>query len=74
MIKWRKASRSDNTGANCVELGWRKASSSGNSGANCVELSAHLVRDSKNASGPRLRGDVRALITWVKSGMIVVRG
>jgi Domain of unknown function (DUF397) len=53
---------------------WRKASSSGNSGANCVELSEHLVRDSKNPSGPHLRGDVRALITGVKAGMIVIPG
>ena len=62
--RWRKASRSSNTGANCVELAalttaeWRKASRSGNSGANCVELAstpgACAVRDSKNASGPLL--------------------
>ena len=74
MIKWRKASRSSNTGDNCVEVGWRKASSSDNAGGNCVELSEHLVRDSKNPSGPHLRGDVGALITSVKLGMITVRG
>lgn len=73
MIKWRKASRSGNSGGNCVELGWRKASRSGNSGANCVELSPHLVRDSKNPSGPHLQADVPALVFWVK-GMIGVSG
>ena len=74
MIQWRKASRSDNAGGNCVEIGWRRSTRSGNSGANCVELSEHLVRDSKNPSGPHLRGDVGALITSVKLGMITVRG
>lgn len=74
MIKWRKASRSNNTGGNCVEVGWRVSSRSGNSGANCVELSEYLVRDSKNPSGPHLRGDVRAFITCIKTGMIAARG
>lgn len=49
---------------------WRKASRSSNTGDNCVELSAHLVRDSKNPSGPHLRADVPTLISCVKSGMI----
>lgn len=39
-LRWRKSSRSDNTGANCVEV----------AGA----LPGFAVRDSKNASGPHL--------------------
>ena len=48
---------------------WRKAPQSVNS-QNCVELrdSLDAVRDSKNAAGPILRGDVRALVRVVRSG------
>jgi hypothetical protein len=57
-LRWRKASRSGNSGANCVEVAWRKASHSDNTGANCVEvvgdLSGWAVRDSKNTAGPVL--------------------
>jgi hypothetical protein len=57
-----EASRSNNTGANCVEVAsnpaWRKASRSGNTGGNCVEVAGDLtgwaVRDSKNSAGPVL--------------------
>lgn len=38
--RWRKASRSSNTGANCVEV--------------AGDLSGWAVRDSKNAAGPVL--------------------
>ncbi len=53
---------------------WRKSSRSGNGGGNCVELSAHLVRDSKNPSGPHLLADVPSLLAAVKAGMIGVPG
>ena len=56
MIKWRKASRSDNTGGNCIEL------------------SQHLVRDSKNPSGPHLHADVPSLIAAVKDRRLGLMG
>lgn len=47
---------------------WRKSSRS-QAVQNCVELSNSLsdVRDSKNATGPTLRGDVPALLRAVKA-------
>lgn len=39
-LRWRKASRSDNTGGNCVEV--------------AKFAPGHAVRDSKNTSGPVL--------------------
>lgn len=50
---------------------WRKSSLSGGDGqSSCVELAGTLalVRDSKNAEGPALRGDVAALVAAVKTG------
>lgn len=50
-------------------LRWRKASRSSGQGGNCVELAyAGAVRDSKNATGPILRVDLRGLLTSVKAG------
>ncbi|MGQ0838049.1 DUF397 domain-containing protein [Actinokineospora sp.] len=48
---------------------WRKSSRSQN-GPNCVELSNTLndLRDSKNATGPTLRGSVPALLREIKHG------
>lgn len=48
---------------------WRKASRSQND-ANCVELCSTLdrVRDSKNVTGPVLRGDARALTRVIQAG------
>lgn len=48
---------------------WRKARQSVDT-QNCVELCDTLdrVRDSKNAAGPVLRGDVRALLRTVQTG------
>jgi hypothetical protein len=48
---------------------WRKSSRS-QSGATCVELSNTLaeVRDSKNARGPVLRGNIATLVRAVKNG------
>ncbi|MGQ0838048.1 DUF397 domain-containing protein [Actinokineospora sp.] len=48
---------------------WRKSSRSQN-GQNCVELSNTLndLRDSKNATGPILRGSVPALLREIKHG------
>jgi len=43
-LRWRKASRSDNTGANCVEV--------------AANLPGWAVRDSKNRCGPMLRFDL----------------
>jgi hypothetical protein len=57
---WRKSSHSGGTGGtDCLEVNWRKSSYSGGSGSSdCVEVafvaSEVGVRDSKNASGPRL--------------------
>ncbi|MGQ0841014.1 DUF397 domain-containing protein [Actinokineospora sp.] len=48
---------------------WRKSSRSQN-GADCVELSNTLrdLRDSKNATGPVLRGNVLAMVHEIKHG------
>ncbi|HEX3783616.1 MAG TPA: DUF397 domain-containing protein [Pseudonocardiaceae bacterium] len=48
---------------------WRKSSYS-NTGTTCVELAGDLdfIRDSKNPTGPRLQGDLTALVTEIKSG------
>jgi hypothetical protein len=57
---WRKSSYSGGGGAtDCVEINWHKSSHSGGSTASgCIEVafvaSEVGVRDSKNASGPRL--------------------
>jgi hypothetical protein len=57
---WRKSSYSGAGGAtDCVEVNWHKSSHSGGGGAtDCVEVAFVAgeigVRDSKNASGPRL--------------------
>jgi Domain of unknown function (DUF397) len=41
-LKWRKSSRSTDTGGQCVELAavpaWRKSSRSGDTGGSCVEV------------------------------------
>lgn len=48
---------------------WRKSSRSENDGT-CVELRNTLdaIRDSKNTTGPTLRGDVRELNRAVRDG------
>jgi hypothetical protein len=50
---------------------WRKARRSQNS-QNCVELRGTLdaVRDSKNAAGPALHGNMRGLIHAVRAGRL----
>jgi hypothetical protein len=50
---------------------WRKSSRSSGQDT-CVELAGTLnaVRDSKNVDGPELRGNVAALVAWVKAGQI----
>lgn len=59
-LAWFKSSHSGNEpGSACVEVAWFKSSYSGNEpGSDCVEVAAApeavLVRDSKNAQGPRL--------------------
>lgn len=49
------------------DMRWRKASRSGQDG-NCVEIGHTLdaVRDSKNAAGPTLAVDGRAMVEWAK--------
>jgi len=58
-ITWRKSSRSQGAGSNCVEVGavpWRKSSRSQGASANCVEAGPVggrvAVRDSKDLQGP----------------------
>src|SRR5882757_942896 len=56
---WRKSSYSGSGNTDCVEVNWHKNSHSGASGSSdCVEVAYVAsnvgVRDSKNASGPRL--------------------
>lgn len=57
-MEWRKSTFSP-PGLDCVEVAWRKSSAS-ELGENCVEVACRaggaetLVRDSKNATGPRL--------------------
>jgi hypothetical protein len=48
---------------------WRKSSRSQNN-QNCVELhnTLDLLRDSKNVTGPALRGDVPALLHAIRAG------
>ncbi len=60
-IRWRKSTRSQGAGANCVEVGtvpWRTSTRSQGGSGNCVELgpvpdgSARVaVRDSKDRDG-----------------------
>jgi len=52
-----------------VTITWRKSTRSSNN-ANCVEVRNLLdqVRDSKNAAGPVLRGEITALVRAVKDG------
>ena len=54
-----------------IDTSWRKSSYSHKNGA-CVELSHTLthLRDSKNRTGPTLRGDVAALVRAVQSGQV----
>ena len=51
---------------------WRKASRSGGEGGNCVEVASTLdrVRDSKNPTGPTLRGDIAVFVAAVKDGRL----
>jgi hypothetical protein len=58
-------------------MNWRKSSRSGGvASSGCVELASDLqsVRDSKNPTGPVLRGDARALVVWVRSRYRPVAG
>lgn len=76
-MRWLKASYSNASGGNCVEVGvWRKASYSGSNGGGCVEVTRTAevvvaVRDSKDPDGPRLAftpDDRRAFLRQVKGG------
>jgi hypothetical protein len=61
---WRKSSRSNGNGGDCVEvatnLAWRKSSRSSGQGGDCVEVAADercgvvAIRDSKDPHGPVL--------------------
>lgn len=50
---------------------WRKSSRSENTGT-CVELRNTLdeIRDSKNAAGPTIHGDIRALTHMIRTGKL----
>lgn len=54
-----------------LETRWRKSIRSQN-GANCVEVSSTLdqLRDSKNPSGPVLRGSIASLVLTIRSGQL----
>jgi hypothetical protein len=68
---WRKASRSSNTGDNCVEIAlrWGGAGRGDDTGADCVEgaLPGLAVRDSKNTSGPRLAFDAASFAAFLRA-------
>jgi hypothetical protein len=55
---------------NTTDHKWRKSTRSAQE-ANCVEIHGLLdgVRDSKNP-GPRVTGDIRALVTAIQEGRI----
>ncbi|HWC84882.1 MAG TPA: DUF397 domain-containing protein [Pseudonocardiaceae bacterium] len=67
---WRKSSYSNGNGGECVEVAWRKSTYSNGNGGACVEVAlppgGGLIRDSKNPSGPVLRGDLTALLDMIK--------
>jgi hypothetical protein len=71
-IEWRKASYSNASGGNCVEVGadWRKASYSNSNGGACVEVGVGsqlvAVRDSKDPDGPRLAFSAGAWDTFLR--------
>lgn len=76
-VNWRKSSFTSSNGGTCVEVGvaWHKSSYSGGNAGTCVEVAAaeprYLVRDSKDADGPRLSfspGQWDSFITAIKDG------
>lgn len=77
--RWRKSSRSLGNNEECVEVAatWRKSSKSQVGGNECVEVAstpdAVLIRDSKDATGPRhvVTPDVfRDLVVRIKNGRL----
>jgi hypothetical protein len=76
MIEWRKSSRSQAEGGECVELGidWRKSSHSQGGQGECVELGVNAVgafRDSKRPEAPYLvvtQEVLAAFLAEVKAG------
>lgn len=75
-IVWRKSSRSQGGGVNCVEVGlldgltWRKSRRSQGGGANCVECASMVdgrvaVRDSKRPEDAVLVFSPRAWRSFV---------
>jgi hypothetical protein len=50
-IEWRKSSRSDSSGGNCVEVAripWRKSSRSSTQGGDCVEVAQITTSPSRD--------------------------
>jgi hypothetical protein len=72
-VQWRKSSKSDHSGGNCVEVAslWRKSSHSDHSGGDCVEVADLApmvgVRDSKNPEGPKLTFSASAWSAFTRS-------
>jgi hypothetical protein len=77
LLRWRKSSRSGDTGGQCVEVAslWRKSSHSSGTGGECVEVAALspsvAVRDSKNPDGPMLTFDNA---TWAAFTAVIKAG
>lgn len=75
---WRKSSRSQGNGGQCVEVAfaaadaaWHKSSRSGSNGGACVEVAVEPsvvgIRDSKAPDGPVLAFDRATFSTFLHS-------
>ncbi|MGW7521276.1 DUF397 domain-containing protein [Streptomyces sp. NPDC054796] len=77
--RWRKSSRSDDKGGECVECAplhgatWRKSSYSDDKGGDCVEVGTAptqavvAIRDSKRPDGPALTFPARAFGDFIRT-------
>jgi Domain of unknown function (DUF397) len=71
VFRWRKSSHSGGSGQ-CVEVGLPdRARRKGGRVGPCVMLTlTGAIRDSKNSTGPVIRGDTRSLVGAVKAGKL----